>query len=135
MEEPEDSTKPSAQPEPVAGQKQKKSRRPLYNILGGGYLSKESVMGNLIYIIFVAILGLVYISNNFYAEKTAREIEKTKRELKELRYKYVVTKAALMYKSKLSEISEKAAKLGLKESVIPPYKIFYSSDSTTEIKK
>ena len=135
MEETEENRKQAAQAEPVPGQKQKRARRPLHNILGGGYLTKESVLGNLPFILFVAILALIYISNNFYAEKTAREIEKTKRELKELRYKYVITKAALMYKSKLSEISEKAGKLGLKESTIPPYKIFYSSDSATVVKK
>lgn len=133
MEEAEDTNKQSTHPEPV-GQKQKRTRRPLHNILGGGYLSKESVLRNLPYVIFVAIIALVYISNNFYAEKTSREIEKTKRELKELRYKYVITKAALMYKSKLSEISAKAGKIGLKESTVPPYKIFYSSDTLTRIK-
>ncbi len=115
--------------------KPKKDRRPIHNILGGDYLSKESVIGNLPFLIFIAMLALIYIANTYYAEKTVKEIEKTKVELKELRYQYITTKATLMYYSKQTEIASRALKFGLKETTIPPYKIFYSNDSTAAFKK
>ena len=107
-----------------------KDRRPIHDILGGDYLSKESVIGNLPFLIFIAMLALVYIANTYYAEKTVKEIERTKVELKELRFQYITTKATLMYYSKQTEIARRALKFGLKETMIPPYKIFYSNDST-----
>lgn len=115
--------------------KPKKDRRPIHDILGGDYLSKESVIGNLPFLIFIAMLALIYIANTYYAEKTVKEIEKTKVELKELRYQYITTKATLMYYSKQTEIASRALKFGLKETTIPPYKIFYSNDSTAAFKK
>ena len=115
--------------------KPKKDRRPIHNILGGDYLSKESVIGNLPFLIFVAMLALIYIANTYYADKTVKEIEKIKVELKELRFQYITTKATLMYYSKQTEIARRALKFGLKETTIPPYKIFYSTDSTSALKK
>ncbi len=109
--------------------KPKKERRPLHDILGGDYLSKESVIGNLPFLVFLALLALVYIANTYYAEKVVKEIERTKSELKELRFQYTTTKSTLMYYSKQTEIAKRATRLGLKESTIPPFKIFYSGDS------
>jgi hypothetical protein len=118
-----------------AVKKPRKDRRPIHDILGGDYLSKESVIGNLPFLVFIAILALVYIANTYYADKTVKEIERTKVELKELRFQYITTKATLMYYSKQTEIARRAIKYGLKETTIPPYKIFYSSDSTNALKQ
>lgn len=133
----EDSVNPTAttkeEVQPV--KKQKKDRRPIHDILGGDYLSRESVIGNLPFLIFVALLALIYIANTYYADKTVKEIEKTKVELKELRFIYTTTKSNLMYHSKQTEIARRAFLLGLKETMIPPYKIFYSNDSIGSKKK
>jgi len=110
--------------------KPRKDRRPIHDILGGDYLSKESVIGNLPFVIFMALLALIYIANTYYSDKTVKEIERTKVELKELRFQYTTTKSTLMYYSKQTEIARRALKYGLKETTIPPYKIFYSGDST-----
>lgn len=135
MEEITGNNTESAKKEVQPVKKPKKDRRPIHNILGGDYLSKESVIGNLPFLIFIAMLALIYIANTYYAEKTVKEIEKTKVELKELRYQYITTKATLMYYSKQTEIASRALKFGLKETTIPPYKIFYSNDSTAAFKK
>jgi len=110
--------------------KPRKDRRPIHDILGGDYLSKESVIGNLPFVVFMALLALIYIANTYYSDKTVKEIERTKVELKELRFQYTTTKSTLMYYSKQTEIARRALKYGLKETTIPPYKIFYSGDST-----
>jgi len=127
------SSRAKSEVQPV--KKPKKDRRPIHAILGGDYLSKESVIGNLPFLIFIAMLALIYIANTYYAEKTVKEIEKIKVEIKELRFQYTTTKSTLMYYSKQTEIARRALKFGLKETTIPPYKIFYSDDSTATFKK
>jgi hypothetical protein len=77
----------------------------------------------------VAILAIFYIGNTYYSEKAFKEIEKTKNELKELRFQYLTTKSTLMFFSKQSEIAGRVDKFGLKQSMVPPYRIFYSHES------
>jgi hypothetical protein len=98
-------------------------------VIIGDFLSRGVFYQNIPYLIYLAVIALIYISNTYYAEKTFRQIEKTKTELKELRFHYVGAKSTLMYYSKLSEISKRVAPAGLKETVKPPYKIFYDKDS------
>ncbi|NQV02703.1 MAG: hypothetical protein HQ542_08665 [Bacteroidia bacterium] len=106
--------------------KRKRISKPIQRVLDGDFLSREGVVNNLPYLAFLAIIAIIYIANTYYAEKTFKEIEVTKIELKELRYQYITTKSTLMYLSKRSEIAEQAKMLGLTETTVPPYKIFYS---------
>ncbi len=106
--------------------RKKRISKPIQNLLEGEFLTRESVLKNLPYLAFLAIIAIIYIANTYYAEKTFKEIEATKKELKELRYQYITTKSALMFLSKQSELSKQAQKLGLKETMVPPYKIFFS---------
>jgi hypothetical protein len=68
-------------------------------------------------------LGLIYISNTHYAEKTVRHINSIQAEVEDLRADYTTLKADLMFASKQSEVARKVQPLGLKESLTPPYKI------------
>jgi hypothetical protein len=121
---------PAAEPEPVKpGTRIRKTRRALQEFLGGDYLSKEWVTGNISYILFVALLAMIYIANTYNTEKKFKMIERTKTELKELRYEYITTKSALMFLGRQSEISKRAVQQGLKEAKMPPFKIRYSGDS------
>jgi hypothetical protein len=134
MKEEKGNTAEGIKNEVMPVKKPRKDRRPIHDILGGDYLSKGSVIGNLPFLVFLAFLALVYIANTYYVEKTVKEIERTKVELKELRFQYTTTKSTLMYYSKQTEIARRALKFGLKETMIPPYKIFYSGDSTLAFK-
>lgn len=109
-------------------EKKRKKRRskPIQNLLDGEFLTRESVVTNLPYLAFLAVIAIIYIANTYSAEKTFKEIEATKKELKELRYQYITTKSTLMYLSKQTELFKQAQKLGLKETSVPPYKIFFS---------
>jgi hypothetical protein len=104
-----------------------------HDILGGDYLSRKNVFTNLPFLLVIAVLGLIFIANTYYAEKTLKEIERTKSELKELRFQYITTKATLMYYTKQTEIARRALVYKLKESTVPPYKIFYNYDSIGNI--
>ena len=120
---------PEIQQEVKPVRKQRKIAKPIHDLLEGDFLSKKGVLGNLPFLFFLAAIAIIYIANTYYAEKTFKEIERTKNELKELRYQYINTKSNLMYLSKQVEIGKQAEKLGLKETLVPPFKVYYSRDS------
>jgi hypothetical protein len=74
-------------------------------------------------ILFVMVLGLIYISNTHYAEKTVRKINIIQTEVEDLRADYTTLKSDLMFASKQSEVAKKVIALELKESLTPPYKV------------
>jgi len=74
-------------------------------------------------ILFVMLLGLLYISNTHYAEKTVRQINAIQADVEDLRADYTTLKSDLMFASKQSEVARKVKALGLKESIRPPFKI------------
>lgn len=99
----------------------------IQQFLGGEFFSRETVMNNLYFLVYLAILAMLYIGNTYYAEKTFKDIEKIKNELKEYRFQHITAKSALMFHSQQSEIAKRAAAYGLKVTTLPPYKIFYKS--------
>ena len=74
-------------------------------------------------ILFVMALGLLYIGNTHYAEKTVRQINTIQADVEDLRADYTTLKADLMFASKQSEVARKVKAYGLKESLTPPYKV------------
>ena len=94
------------------------------SILGGYFLTRKKTAKHLPFLLFLAFLAIIYIGNSYYAEKNIRRIEKLQRELKELRYEYVNTKSQLMQNSRQSKVATSLANKGIKESTVPPNKIF-----------
>ena len=74
-------------------------------------------------ILFVMILGLLYIGNTHHAEKTVRKINNIQAEVEDLRADYTTLKSDLMFSSKQSELAKKVKAYGLKESLTPPFKV------------
>ncbi|GEO03973.1 hypothetical protein AAE02nite_16370 [Adhaeribacter aerolatus] len=75
------------------------------------------------YIIYLMIVGLFYIGNTHYAEKTIRKIDKIKSEVEDLRADYTTLAADYMEASKQSEVARKVMPAGIVESSSPPYQI------------
>lgn len=69
------------------------------------------------------MLGLLYISNTHYAEKTVRRIDHVQSEVEDLRADYTTLKSDLMFASKQSEVARRVRVMGLKESTNPPTKV------------
>jgi hypothetical protein len=109
--------------------KQRKIGKPIRDLLEGDFLSQKGVVRNLPFLFFLAVVAIIYIANTYYAERTFKEIEQTKSDLKELRYQYINTKSILMYQSQEGIIGKEGARLGLKETLVPPFKVYYSRDS------
>src|ERR1044071_7713932 len=72
-------------------------------------------------IVFVMVLGLLYIGNTHHAEKTVRKINNIQAEVEDLRADYTTLKSDLMFASKQSELAKRVKAYGLKESIAPPH--------------
>lgn len=94
-------------------------------LMSGIIFSDVIILKNLWYIIFLTILGALYIGNRFHAEKTTRESARLTREVKDLKAESLSTSADLMYVSRQSEVYRmvREKNLGLEELKTPPYKL------------
>jgi len=79
-------------------------------------------------VLFVFLLGLIYIGNTHYAERTTRAINKAQTEVEDLRADFTTQKAELMFSSKQSEVARKVKPQGLEESMTPPFKVTVDPD-------
>jgi hypothetical protein len=97
----------------------------LKDLIGGGILTRESVIKQLPFIIYLSILAIFYIGNRYRAEKIVRHMMEMQEEIKELRAESISTAAQLMFASRQSEVVKmlKEKQLDIHESLEPPKKI------------
>ena len=88
-----------------------------------GVVSKEAATEMLPFLVFLCVLGMIYIGNSHMAVTNIRNIDKLTKEVTELSWEYKSLKADLMFKSKLTEVAKKVDTLGIKELIEPPKKI------------
>lgn len=103
--------------------KGKKTGGQIKGILEGSFLVREKVIGLLPFLIFLTGIGLLYIFNSNYANRTIITISKTKKQIEEQRFEYINTKSKLMHTTRQTEIAKRLQNSGLKESKTPPRKI------------
>ena len=84
------------------------------------WLNYQSIVRQVPFFFFLALLAVIYIFNGHYADKTIREINRTTKEVKELKYEYITVKSEVMFRSKPSELVKAVEPLGLKELAAPP---------------
>lgn len=136
-EEPEVIPEPQPQKEekkePVAPKKRtinprfKSIAKGYRDILGGDILAQKSVFKQLPFLMLLVLMMVLYIFNNNLAEKNLIKIEKTKKELIELRYEYISSKSDMMDSLNQSIVQQKLELLGIKEPTNPPHKIFINT--------
>ena len=105
----------------------------LSSIFSGSFLNKENVVSSLPYVFFLTLLGILYIANGYYSEKTVRDLYKVGSELKELRSEYITTKSDLNFQSKQSQVAQATIELGVMESITPPSKIIIDKKEAKSI--
>ena len=86
-------------------------------------ISYKGLLGNMPFISFLAVICILYISNNHFAVQVQREINAQNKKLKELLWKNMDIKSQLMSKQMESQMIKDAALIGLKPLTIPTYKI------------
>lgn len=108
---------------PKAKSKGKQAGGKVKSILEGSFLVREKMIGLLPFLIFLTGIGLLYIFNSNYANRTIITISKTKKQIEEQRFEYINTKSKLMQTTRQTEIAKRLQYSGLKESKTPPRKI------------
>ena len=84
------------------------------------WLNYRSIVKQMPFFLFLAVLAVLYIYNGHYADKTVRNINKTAKEVKELQYEYKTVKGEVMFRSKQSELVKAVEPMGLKELTVAP---------------
>ena len=102
-----------------------KTRPGVSSFLRGTILTDERITRHFPFIIFLAFLGLVLITNRYRSEKVIRKVEALQDTVDDLRSQSITNSAKLMHMSKPSEVLTKVkqAGLGLQEPVRAPGKI------------
>ena len=95
----------------------------LTQFLSKGFITTDEATRALPFVLYVALIGMIYIGNRHFAEKNIRDIDKLSKEVKELNWDYKVAKAELAFKSTLTEVAKRADTLGVRESIQPAQKL------------
>jgi len=101
-------------------------------ILGGSFLTRDSVLNNIPFILFLFAIGILYIGNSHFAESSVITANRLNSELKELRSDFISSRSELMFVSKQSEVAKAVASMGIYESVVPPKKIIITEEENPE---
>jgi len=83
-------------------------------------LNYQSIVKQVPFFLFLAVLAVAYIYNGHLADKTIRNINTVAKEVKELQYEYKTVKSEVMFRSKQSELVKAVEPLGLKELATTP---------------
>jgi hypothetical protein len=75
------------------------------------------------HVLFITILGVIYVGNTHFAESTQRKINRMQVETEDMRADYTTLKAEYMFARLQSEVAKKLKDNGIVESETPPVKI------------
>lgn len=75
------------------------------------------------FVVFLAMIGMVYIWNAHFAERQVVELEQALVEVDEMKSRYLLKRATLGAQVRFSEIEAAADTLGLRRMDVPPYEI------------
>ncbi len=106
--------------------KVKNSKRPgMKSLIGGTILTDDRVIKQIPFLIFLAFLAVLLITNRNWSERTIRKVEVLQETLDELRSESITLSAKLMNSSRPSEIVRKVenANIDLQEASRPPQKL------------
>jgi len=104
-------------------------KKPLFNpkgIINGTFLTKDIIISQFPFILYLSFLAIINIWNGYNTKKILRDTRKIENELKLLRSEQIAVSSELMKKSSQSSVLEIVTEfnLGLKELTVPPNKIF-----------
>jgi Bacteriodetes cell division protein (FtsL-like) len=120
--------KAKAQKQAAAGNKFKAARKWLRILNVFGFVEKGMLIKVMPFIFFLSVLSLFYIANSYMSEKTIRNIDKTSKEIKELRSEYISVKSDLMFVCRQSQVSKSVEPYGIKHLTSPPKKIVLKAE-------
>ena len=97
----------------------------VWDVFDGSVLTRDTVVRQLPFVLFITFLIILYIGNRYHAEKVIRETLQLQTELKELRARAISMASELAFISRQSEVARLVEKqsMGLQEAMDPPVKI------------
>jgi hypothetical protein len=97
----------------------------VWDVFDGSLLTRDTVVRQLPFVLFITFLIILYIGNRYHAEKVIRENMQLQTEVRELRARAISTASELEFISRQSEVAKMVSKrsMGLHEAVDPPIKI------------
>ncbi len=108
-------------------EKERNSRKApgVKSFIGGTILTDYRVSKQIPFVIFLAFLAILLITNRNWSERTIRKVEILQDTIDELRSESITLSAKLMNSSRPSEIARKVEKanIDLKEPSRPPQKL------------
>ena len=104
----------------------KKDKRPGFHLKR--LLNYRAIVKQIPFFLFLAFLAVIYIYNGHLADRRAREIARTTKELKELQFEYKDVKGDVLELSTQGQLMKIVEPLGLKELTTPPVVLVDSSD-------
>jgi hypothetical protein len=103
----------------------------VWDLFDGSVLTRDKVVRQLPFVLFITFLIILYIGNRYHSEKMIRQTMNLQTEVKELRARAISTASELEFISRQSEVAKlvESKGLGLKEAVEPPIKISVGKSS------
>lgn len=103
----------------------------LKSFLDGSLLSREVILKQFRFVLFLSFIAIILIANRYGAEKIVRNTQTIENELKELKAEQISVTSELMQLSQQSEVAKlvNLNELGLSESVDPPKKIIINVEN------
>ena len=84
------------------------------------YIGWDNINRHLPFALFLGALAIIYIWNKHQSERNIRALNKTEKELIELKWYYNTAKDELTRKSRQSQVAKLAEEQGIKELTEPP---------------
>ncbi len=102
----------------VGAQKPPKAKKAnaFAQILNGEFLSKDFVLNNLAYILFIFFLLFVLVAKGYYGKSLLKEIQETRREVDQNTAEYIEIKTMLEERTRRYKMVERLKKRELLES-------------------
>jgi hypothetical protein len=88
----------------------------------------EWVFINLPFVCYLALLGLVYIANAHFSERSLRKMDKMKKEVMDYKGQYMNIRQQLMYGSTQSQLAKHLENKNIKPLAQPPKKLTLSNE-------
>jgi hypothetical protein len=87
------------------------------------FISQQRLVKNVPFFIYLSFLTVMYIYNGHQAEKTIKDISRTSKELKDLKYEFKMIRKDWMSQTQQTEIMKTVEPLGIKEILEAPIKL------------
>lgn len=97
----------------------RESSKTFMQIINGDFLTRDFVLNNLAFIVFIVVLLIFIVGKGYYVNQLGKTISESEKELNQMTSDYVETKARLEEQTRRQVLVEKLDPLGLKETRKP----------------